>query len=356
MIFHKRIRINYSLSCHRMYASNKSLNTLSVFFVLLFSTLSNAQQLYPAKISINAREITYFDNNQNTKTYGPPLVIQVKASDTKDDVMMFGLFPIGGPGDSQQPMCWDRIDDVLFTTTCVRFGHINANVAHVARWPVKALRPGLDLGAKVLDPDKLPQSNRWPSPTVRDFNGERFAAPSAVTLDPYHSITGNPFLRDMSPAFAHVSKDRIPDVFYDIRAVNGETIDLYLAVDGKISIWRFNGTDWKYIRMLPSEVKGVFRLCANGSAALTVHDDQWCVISLETVGKTKTIPIASVKSDELPWIVENNIAKETLFVSGRNVIDLSGKILETVPSAKTRSNTAKVEWISEFCRSRKTQD
>jgi hypothetical protein len=191
----------------------------------------------------------------------------------------------------------------------------------------------------------------------------RFTSPDQANIGPVHLALGDPFLRDRSlpdgrkadqpcPAFEGLRKERPADAFFDIRAVNEFTIELYLTADGRLSVWTFDGSEWVFQRVLPPQIHGVFRICHNGTAAVAVRDEHWCLISPLDSETPEVIPLAPANDSDRLWIVEDTVKKETFFVNGNAMLTMEGKQITSVPDNQTHSTEQKVEWIAEFVRAK----
>jgi len=123
----------------------------------------------------------------------------------------------------------------------------------------------------------------------------------------------------------------IPEVHYDFRALDDESLDLVVAVDGRLSRWLFEGEEWRQRRTYNFRVDGEFMILEDGASLVAQREDRWCVFSGFEEGEAKVTPIVAVDGNEPMTVVDDVDAKRSFLHYRDGLYDAEGHVVERIP-------------------------
>lgn len=236
-----------------------------------------------------------------------------------------------------QPLRWDTKEHTLFAARefPASFG---PPTPRIFRYPIRALvqrSEWSDCLERGELGDEIPSPKSWP-------------APHYVDLDPIRAalLKGMVVRNDLSAPKGSA-------IHYDIRALDATRIELYMTVNGKLSLWLFDGETWTLRHNYSISVDGPFLICDDGKSIVTKRKDDWCLLGELNAKQPKVQRIVKSSPDEPLTLVEDKMTGINYFEYGGALYDANG--VDVCPIPRDADAATRLKVITEFVRSRRSR-
>lgn len=120
------------------------------------------------------------------------------------------------------------------------------------------------------------------------------------------------------------------EVFYDLRTVDEERLELFMTVDGQLSKWVFDGKSWNYDRSYNLQVFGPFLILDTGNSMVAQCNDAWSVIRYFEKQHAQCEPLTDGVNGAPLTLVEDKVARTNYFLHRDRLLDDKGRSLATL--------------------------
>ncbi len=153
------------------------------------------------------------------------------------------------------------------------------------------------------------------------------------------------------------------EVYFDFRVLDEKRVELLMTMDGKPSLWEYDGTQdreewknrpsragetiirdadepvllesgWHHKRNLSVTIDGPFLWMQDPKYAVAEREGNWCVIGPLNAAEAEVRPIIAKDAEHPLVLVEDVAAKANYFRLGDKLMDDSGAVIERVDASK----------------------
>ncbi|MFA5780110.1 MAG: hypothetical protein WC947_08220 [Elusimicrobiota bacterium] len=295
----------------------------------------------PFRKAIIFKENIYFFEEKPPKVWHTAFIrkkLQPKPS-TKDEES-FHIFAVNSDlGGKVVTLRWDIADNVMLCAEPSSFP-MDPRVPFIGllRYPISQMHPN----EPGFSPLPIPKK-------VKDKSGRMVFLPDEKGHYP-------PNYGKLDPVSFAYKDPRIKKIWYDIRGIDKDTTELYLSIDGSVSVWLYDGgtkgTEWKKARDLTAETEGLyhlpegtgwkktknlsvkiegpFRLLPAGDDAVVLEQGKWFVLEGILGDKVKRRELPILDGNRTVMLLINMDKKETLLLQNE-IVTLKGEVVKQPP-------------------------
>ncbi len=216
----------------------------------------------------------------------------------------------------RMPMAWTISGGAVHTI--LDYGVLTG----MRHWPIAALVPGKNR-RHPLGLEKVP------------FGPAR---PTVHTVRPILSLASGRYALTETGLDTHSTDASAAgsyrDVFVDLRPLEEGAFELFVAVEGRLSVWSGNNEDWQFMRIVPTPVKKPFLVFDDGRRLVTERNGDWCIIGPLEAAEPEARPIIAKDANKPLILVEDVVAKRNYFRMGDNLMDDRGMVLERLDTSE----------------------
>ncbi len=159
----------------------------------------------------------------------------------------------------------------------------------------------------------------------------------------------------------------IKEVYFDFRVLDEKRIELLMTMDGKPSLWEYDGTQdteewknrpsragetiirdadepvllesgWHHKKNLSVTIDGPFLWIQDPQYVVAEREGNWCVIGPLDAAEPEVRPIITKDADHPLVLVEDVAAKANYFRMGDKLMDDRGVVIERIDTSRPLDN------------------
>jgi hypothetical protein len=125
-------------------------------------------------------------------------------------------------------------------------------------------------------------------------------------------------------------------VHYDIRAINDESVELYMTADGELSKWLFDGKAWKNLKHYDLHVEGEFLVFDDGRSLVFERDGKWSTMRNIDDAAPAVRHLTDRAEDEPLILIEDTVGRTNHFIDRDGLLDVDGREVSRLRRASDR--------------------
>lgn len=260
-------------------------------------------------------EIALFFDFDSARGAATPALIAIRTN----NAIANKYYPFGGlrPIHSLSwPFRWSLVDSVLFCSQSLTGLPPWPAAPGLFRFPLGALLDGPDDGRWPIEDDKIPVSFRDAS-KEKSLNLDYGCI--APVRDAIHGLHGT------WKEGTNLNGDAAKAVYFDVRAINENTVELFMTADGELYKWLYDGRNWKNLKHYDLRVEGEFLVFDEGRSLVFQRDGKWATMRNIDEATPVVRDLADRVEDEPLILVEDRVSRTNHFIDRDRLLDQDGR-------------------------------